>query len=374
MTRLHRWVFILGWIGCFFSASVQAAVHQSRDHLFRTVVLAEGLNYPWSMAFLPGGKFLVTERPGGLKVIDLFSKIESVMGLPKITAYGQGGLLDVILDPAFAENRRLYFTYTAPGQGGIGTEVVRAELRGNRLEKINVLFRMAPKVESHRHFGSRLLWLDDATVLVTLGDRGFRPLAQQLNNHMGAIVRLHPDGRVPSDNPFVNEMGAREEIFSYGHRNVQGITRDPRNGRIWAIEHGPQGGDELNLIKPKVNYGWPVITYGVNYVIGTRIGLGPKLKGMAQPAYQWTPSIAPSGLAIYLGERFPQWKGSLFVGALKFRLLSRLILDGQRIVDEEWLLEDTLGRIRDVRAGPDGFIYLLTDARNGKLIRLEPVL
>ena len=204
MTRLHRWVFILGWIGCFFSASVQAAVHQSRDHLFRTVVLAEGLNYPWSMAFLPGGKFLVTERPGGLKVIDLFSKIESVMGLPKITAYGQGGLLDVILDPAFAENRRLYFTYTAPGQGGIGTEVVRAELRGNRLEKINVLFRMAPKVESHRHFGSRLLWLDDATVLVTLGDRGFRPLAQQLNNHMGAIVRLHPDGRVPSDNPFVN--------------------------------------------------------------------------------------------------------------------------------------------------------------------------
>jgi glucose/arabinose dehydrogenase len=239
---------------------------------------------------------------------------------------------------------------------------------------LQVIIRLQRKTATSYHFGSRLLVDQAGHLYITIGDRGDRPRAQDLTDHAGSVIRLHADGSVPKDNPFLSQQGAKPEIYSYGHRNPQGMTLHPESGKVWIHEHGPQGGDELNIIDMGRNYGWPIITYGVNYVIGTSIGEGTHKQGMQQPNYYWVPSIAPSGMAFYSADKFPNWKGSLFVGSLKFQLLVRLILDGDKVVGEERLLKGELGRIRDVRTGPDGFLYLLTDEPNGKLIRLEPAL
>jgi glucose/arabinose dehydrogenase len=339
----------------------------------RVVVLTEGLEHPWSLAFLPDGRWLVTERPGRLRVVrDGRVDPRPVEGLPAIAAQGQGGLLDVTLHPRYAETGWVYLSYAARGEGGIGTEVLRGRLRENRLDDVEVIFRMQPKSGAGRHFGCRLVFDRTGYLYVTLGDRGEQDRAQDLTDHRGTIVRLHDDGRVPVDNPFRDRPGARPEIFTYGNRNVQGAALHPATGVLWAHEHGPQGGDEVNVIRAGTNYGWPVITYGRNYGTGTRIGEGTHKAGMAQPVHVWVPSIAPSGMAFYQGSRFPGWRGSLFVGALVSRLLVRLELDGERVAREERLLQDVLGRIRDVRAGPDGFLYLVTDESPGVVARLEP--
>ncbi len=345
----------------------------SEEGGFKLVVLVEGLDHPWGLAFLPDGRLLVTERSGRLRLIaDGRLDPEPVQGLPAVSSYGQGGLLDVVLHPEFERNRLVYVSYAAAGSGGFGTEVARGRLVEHRLEYVEVIFRALPKSDGGRHFGSRLVFANDGLLYISLGDRGYRANGQDLSTHAGSIIRLHDDGSVPEDNPFVGRSGARPEIFTYGNRNVQGMTLEPGTGKLWAHEHGPQGGDEVNIVRAGTNYGWPVITYGRNYGIGTQIGEGTHKDGMAQPVLQWTPSIAPSGMAFYYGERFPNWKGNLFVGSLKFEFLARLELDGERVVHQERLLEGVMGRIRDVRQGPDGFIYLLSDEGDGVLARIEP--
>lgn len=350
------------------------AVYDSQAHAFRVVTLARGLDHPWGLAFLPDGRFLVTERPGRLRLVGPEGTLDPqpIDGVPPVAAYGQGGLLDVALHPRFAENRLVYLSYSARGDGGIGTEVARGRLNGHRLENVEVIFRQTPKSGGGRHFGSRLVFDRQGYLYVTLGDRGEMERAQRLDDLAGKIVRLTEDGRVPQDNPFVGRSGARPEIYSLGNRNVQGAALHPRTGELWTHEHGPQGGDEVNVIRAGVNYGWPVITYGVEYGIGTRIGEGTHKPGMAQPLHYWVPSIAPSGMAFYIGDKFPRWREDVFVGALKDQSLVRLRLQGERVVEEERLLKGGLGRIRDVRTGPDGYLYVLTDARNGILARLEP--
>jgi len=377
---LSRRTILVGGLGGLAALAARRAhgaregrVVRSERHAVQVVVVTEGLEHPWSLAFLPDGRWLVTERPGRLRVVRE-GKVEPkpVEGLPEIAAYGQGGLLDVALHPRYAETGWVYLSYAARGEGGIGTEVLRGHLRGARLEDVQVIFRMQPKSGATRHFGCRLVFDRTGHLYVTLGDRGDQDRAQDLTDHRGTIVRLHDDGRVPADNPFRSHPGARPEIFTYGNRNVQGAALHPATGVLWAHEHGPQGGDEVNVIRAGTNYGWPVITYGRNYGTGTAIGEGTHKPGMAQPVHVWVPSIAPSGMAFYQGDRFPGWRGSLFVGALVSRLLVRLELDGQRVVREERLLQDVLGRIRDVRVGPDGLLYLLTDANTGVVARLEP--
>ncbi|HEY7742686.1 MAG TPA: PQQ-dependent sugar dehydrogenase [Burkholderiales bacterium] len=346
----------------------------SEEHAFRVVRLVERLEHPWGLAFLPDGRMLVTERPGRLRVIARDGKLvpEAVSGLPPVAAYGQGGLMDVALHPRFAENGLVYLSFAARGEGGYSTEVARGRLSGGRLEDVQVIFRQLPKSGGGRHFGSRLVFDREGFLYITLGDRGEQDRAQKPDDHAGSVIRLHDDGRVPKDNPFVGRPGWKPEKYTLGNRNIQGAALHPGTGLLWAHEHGPQGGDEVNVIRAGVNYGWPVITYGVNYGFGTRIGEGTAKAGMAQPLHYWVPSIAPSGMAFYTGERFPRWRGDLFVGALRDQMLVRLRLDGEKVVKEERLLKDVVGRIRDVRNGPDGLLYLLTDEPRGVLARLEP--
>jgi len=354
---------------------VLAQVFDSEVQRFRLNIVCAGLEHPWSLAFLPDRRMLVSERPGRLRLIDADGRLdpEPVRGLPPVAAVGQGGLLDIALHPRFAETGWIYLSYVAEGTGGYGTEVLRARFRGRTLSEVQVLFRMHPKSSGGQHFGSRLVFDRQGLLFITLGDRGDQQRAQRLDDHAGSIIRLHDDGRVPADNPFVDRPGARPEKFTLGNRNVQGAALHPRSGELWTHEHGPQGGDEINLIRSGVNYGWPVITYGRNYGTGTPIGEGTAKAGMAQPLHQWTPSIAPSGMAFYTGDRFPAWRGDLFVGALRDQMLLRLKLDGERVVHQEPLLKTAIGRIRDVRNGPDGLLYLLTDSPRGVLARLEPV-
>ncbi|WP_442900206.1 PQQ-dependent sugar dehydrogenase, partial [Geoalkalibacter sp.] len=354
-------LFLSGFLWQRSSAPGEEKRIESQEHSFRLVTLVTGLEHPWSLAFLPDGRMLVSERPGRLRVIEN-GKLDPtpVSGLPEIGAAGQGGLLDVALHPRFAENGLIYLAYAARGAGGIGTEVARGRLVENRLEDVDVLFSMEPKTDNRRHFGSRLVFDRQGMLYITLGDRGEMERAQRPDDHAGSVIRLHDDGRVPTDNPFVGRQGWKPEKFTLGNRNIQGATLHPETGELWAHEHGPQGGDEINIIRAGRNYGWPVITHGVNYVTGTRIGEGTHKDGMEQPLYQWTPSIAPSGMAFYTGDKFPRWRGDLFVGALRDQMLVRLRLDGERVVKEERLLQGTLGRIRDVRQGPDGYLYLLT--------------
>ena len=347
---------------------------KTQEHVVRLVKVVEGLEYPWGLAFLPDGRMLVTERPGRLRIVGKDGKLvpQAVAGLPQVAVHGQGGLLDVALHPRFTQNDLVYLSYAARGEGGISTEVARGRLSANRLENVEVIFRQQPKSGSGRHFGSRLVFDREGYLYITLGDRGDMERAQKADDHAGSVIRLHDDGRVPADNPFVGKPGWKPEKYTFGNRNIQGAALHPRTGQLWTHEHGPQGGDEVNVIRAGVNYGWPVITYGVNYGIGTKIGEGAHKPGMAQPLHYWVPSIAPSGMAFYTGNRFPAWRGDLFLGALRDQVLVRLKLDGDKIVSEERMLKNVLGRIRDVRSGPDGYLYLLTDESNGALTRIEP--
>ncbi|MDJ1159253.1 PQQ-dependent sugar dehydrogenase [Chelatococcus sp. SYSU_G07232] len=338
--------------------------------------LARGLEHPWGLAFLPDGRMLVTERPGRLRIVTASGQVlPALSGVPRVAARGQGGLLDVALDPRFAENRLVYLTYAEPRSNGLsGTTVARGHLNSaaTGLEGTTVIFRQEPGHTGGNHFGSRLAFTPDGTLFVTLGDRfTLRDKAQDLTTHLGKIVRVRPDGSVPPDNPFVGREGARPEIWSYGHRNVQGAALHPSSGELWAIEHGPRGGDEVNIARRSLNYGWPVITYGIDYS-GAKIGIGTAKEGMEQPIFYWDPSIAPSGAAFYTADRFPGWRGSLFTGALAGQMLVRLELAGNRVTHEERMLEELGERIRDVRQGPDGLLYLLTDADDGRILRLRP--
>lgn len=338
--------------------------------------VATGLKSPWALAFLPDGDMLVSEKDGNLLVVSPDGKASKPLsGVPEVDSRGQGGLLDVVLDPKFAENRMVYITFSEAGDGGNGTAVARGRLRDDRsgLDDTQVIFQQLPKVQSTGHYGSRLAFGPDGTLFVTLGERQrFQERAQQLSTHFGKVVRINADGGVPGDNPYADGRdGARREIWSYGHRNPQSAAINPATGRLWVVEHGAKGGDEINIPEAGKNYGWPVISYGVNYD-GSKIGEGREKSGMEQPLHYWDPSIAPSGMAFYTGDLFPQWRGDLFVGALKTKELVRVDLDGDRVVGEEKLLTDLGARIRDVRQGPDGALYVLTDATNGKLLRLIP--
>jgi glucose/arabinose dehydrogenase len=347
---------------------------ESEKHAFRVVRLVEGLSFPWSIAFLPDGRMLVTERDGRLRIVSRDFKLDPkpVEGVPAVVATGQGGLFDVALHPKFAENQIIYLAYNGAGNGGWGTELVRARLDGHRLVESKTLFRLDPKSRAGQHFGGRIVFDRHGYLYLTLGDRGSKDRAQRLDDHAGSVIRLHDDGRVPQDNPFTKRSGARPEKYTLGNRNMQGAALHPVTGELWTHEHGPQGGDEINVMRAGRNYGWPVITYGVNYGIGTRIGEGTHKEGMEQPLYKWVPSIAPSGMAFYQGDKFPRWQGNILVGALRSEMLVRLELDGEKIVREERLIKGVLGRIRDVRVGPDGYVYLLTDDSEGVLARLEP--
>lgn len=351
----------------------RALEFRSEEHAFRVVKVVEGLERPWSLAFLPEGGMLITEKPGRLRLVREGKLVpQPLQGLPAVAEQGQGGLFDIVLHPRFAQNRLVYFAFSARGSDGVGTELARARLAGERLENVEILFRQSPKGRTGLHFGGRIVFDRAGFVYLTLGDRGEMPRAQRPDDHAGSVIRLHDDGRVPEDNPFVGKAGWKPEKFTLGNRNIQGAALHPGTGRIWTHEHGPQGGDEINIVRPGVNYGWPVITHGVNYGTGTRIGEGTQKEGMAQPLHYWVPSIAPSGMAFYEGNRFPRWQGDLFVGALRDQMLVRLRLDGERVVKEERLLKGALGRIRDVRSSPDGYLYLLTDESSGALVRLEP--
>jgi glucose/arabinose dehydrogenase len=340
----------------------------------RVQTVAAGLEHPWGLAFLPDGRMLVTERPGRLRIVGGDGRVsEPLAGVPQVFARGQGGLLDVALDPRFAENRLVYLSYAEPGEGGTaGTAVARGRLGEGRLEDVRVIYRQQPKVGGAQHFGSRLVFARDGTLFVTQGDRyAYREGAQDLSVGFGKIVRIHPDGSVPRDNPFVGRPGARPEIWSYGHRNVQGAALHPETGDLWTAEHGARGGDELNRPEAGKNYGWPVITYGVDYS-GATIGEGTAKPGMEQPVYYWDPVIAPSGMTFYTGGALPGWKGSVFIGSLRPGLLVRLTLADGRVAREERYLAELRERIRDVRQGPDGLLYLLTDSPDGRLLRVVP--
>ncbi len=342
--------------------------------------VASGLENPWGLAFLPDGRMLVTERPGRLRIVSRSGTVSApVANVPPVFANGQGGLLDVALAPDFADSRMIYFSYAEPREGAAGTSVARGKLMeeaGNAwLDGVQVIFRQQPASGGSNHFGSRLVFARDGSLFITLGDRySLREKAQDLSTHIGKIVRIWPDGTVPDDNPFAKANGPRPEIWSYGHRNVQGAALDPVTGRLWTVEHGARGGDELNHPEAGRNYGWPVITYGRDYT-GLAIGEGTAKPGMEQPVKYWDPSISPSGLTFYTGDLFPAWKGDLFAGALSGSRLVRLRLDGdkQRVTEEEDLLEDLGERIRDVVQGPDGALWLLTDDPGaGRVLRVAP--
>ncbi|HEU4829699.1 MAG TPA: PQQ-dependent sugar dehydrogenase [Gemmatimonadales bacterium] len=340
-------------------------------------VLARGLVHPWAVEPLPNGDLLVTERPGRLRIVTAAGQLgEPIAGLPEVDARGQGGLLDVALSPSFSSDRTIFWSYSEARDGGNATSVARGALSADRrsVENVQVIFRALPTYDGTMHFGSRLAFGPDGKLYVTLGERSdtpMRPQAQQLGSHMGKIVRIDSDGTVPGDNPFVGEAGARPEIWTLGHRNVQASAFDGE-GRFWVVEHGTRGGDELNLIEKGKNYGWPIVAYGIEYAGGLIPGAVTARDGYEQPVYYWDPVIAPSGAQFYSGEAFPAWRGSLFVGGMKDTRLVRLTLDGERVSGEEHLLADRGQRIRDVRQGPDGALYIVTDEDSGELWKVAP--
>ena len=347
---------------------------RSTAGVVRAETVVEGLEHPWGLAFLPDGRILVTERPGRLRIVGNDGRLSApVAGVPAVYAQGQGGLLDVAIDPEFASNGMVYLSFAEPdGSGNAGTSVARGRLAGERLENVQVIYRQTPKLPGGGHYGSRLVFAPDGRLFVTQGDRqGWRERAQDLSQGMGKIVRIEKDGRVPADNPFVNRQGALREIWSYGHRNVQGAALDPATGRLWTVEHGARGGDELNHPEAGKNYGWPVITYGRDYS-GRSIGEGVAKEGMEQPVYYWDPVIAPSGMIFYTGDAIPGWKGSILIGGMASQVLVRLELKDGRVVKEERYLGELETRFRDVQQGPDGFVYVVTDEGNGKLLRVRP--
>jgi len=364
-----------------FALQVSAAQTNAPDPAKPTGARAEGvvsgLVHPWGLAFLPNGDMLVTERPGRVRYLAKGGFVsDPLQGAPKAVAGGQGGMLDIAVAPDFETTRDVYISFSE-SRGGYkaGTSIARLKLDGAgkdaRFTDLKIIFRQQPAYDTGRHYGSRIVFAPDGKLLVTLGDRAYREEAQNLAQHVGKVVRLNRDGSVPKDNPFVGKSGAKPEIWSYGHRNQQAAAIHPGTGKLWTVEHGARGGDELNIPEAGKNYGWPVISYGTHYS-GQKIGAGRSKSGMEQPAYYWDPSIAPSGMAFYTGDKHPKWRENLFVGALKYRQIRRLILDGDKVIAEENLLKGLGQRIRAIRQSPDGHIYFLTDSRRGQVMRLLP--
>jgi glucose/arabinose dehydrogenase len=345
----------------------------STPGVLRAETVVRGLENPWGLDFLPDGRMIITERPGRLRIATRDGTLgEPVTGVPAVYARGQGGLLDVALDPDFANNQLVYLTYAEPDGDRAGTSAARGRLVGNALADVRVIYRQRPKYEGGGHYGSRIVFANDGTLFITQGDRmNHREKAQDLRETLGKVVRIHPDGRVPADNPFVGRDAALPEIWSYGHRNMQGATRHPVTGALWTIEHGARGGDELNHPEAGRNYGWPVITYGRDYT-GFRIGEGVAKEGMEQPVYYWDPVIAPSGMTFYTGDRYDGMRGDLFIGSLSPGGLVRLTMQDGKVVRETRYLGELRERIRDVVQGPDGYLYLLTDSRDGRVLRVVP--
>ena len=346
------------------------------DVKLASTVVAAGLEHPWGLALLPDGRWLVTERPGRLRIITAEGqKGEPITGLPAVAARGQGGLLDVAVGPTFAQDRLIYWAYSEPREGGNATSVARGRLSddGTKVENVQVIFRALPTYDGDKHFGGALAFAPDGKLFITLGERSdapMRPQAQDLGSHMGKVIRINADGSVPADNPFVNTAGARPEIWSLGHRNVQGVAITP-TGQVWTIEHGTRGGDEVNHDRAGVNYGWPIVAYGTEYAGGAINGGVTAREGLEQPVYYWDPVIAPGGATFYEGAMFPGWRGNLLVAGLKEKHIARLVLQNDRVVGEERLLTDLGERIRDVAVGPDGAVWAITDETDGKLVRLS---
>jgi aldose sugar dehydrogenase len=367
---------LLGLFLCAGSAAAQAQRSpqpKPLDGELQITTVAKGLEHPWSLELLPDGSLLVTERPGRLRTVSPDGRVsQPLTGLPKVFARGQGGLLDVALSPGFSQDRMIYFSYAEPGDGGAGTAVARGRLAEGLVEAVQVIWRQTPKVQGNNHFGSRLVFARDGNLFVTVGERfNYRDQAQNLANTLGKIIRLHPDGTIPKDNPLVGRDGVKPEIWSYGHRNVQAATIHPETGQLWTVEHGARGGDELNHPQAGKNYGWPVITYGIDYS-GAKIGEGTSKANMEQPVYYWDPVIAPSGALFYSGKAWPQWRGNLLIGSLTPGLLVRLEMAGDRVSNEARYLAELKERIRDVQQASDGALYLITDDANGRILRVEP--
>lgn len=345
---------------------------RTQTGMITVATVARGLEHPWGLAFLPDGSMLVTERPGRMRIVSRDGRIsEPLSGIPRVFAQGQGGLLDVALDPDFRSNRLVYVTYAEPGAGGASTAAARGRLKQDRsgLEDVQAIFRQEPKVSGPNHFGSRLAFSPDGKLFVTTGERfKFEP-AQDISNHLGTVIRINPDGSVPPDNPFVGRKDARPEIWSYGHRNIQGAAINPASGQLWIAEMGPRGGDELNIPQPGRNHGWPLVSWGAHYD-GRSIPNPSTRPDLADAIYHWTPAVAPSGFLFYTGDAFPDWRGDALIGGLVAQAIVRLTLDGDRVVREERI--PLRARIRDVRQGPDGAIYALTDEDDGKILRLTP--
>lgn len=364
--------YIVTLLFFIYPVHLNAEAIQSEKLTFQLDRIAK-LEKPWGMTFLPSGDMLVTQKSGTLHIIrDGRLLKKTVKGLPVIKENWQGGLLDVAIDPDFANNRLIYLSYVAKDKDGYGTEVLRGRLSKDKLKDVEVIFKALPKQGGGRHFGSRLIFDNDGYLYISLGDRGHRPNGQDLTTHAGSLIRINSDGSIPSNNPFVKASGVRPEIYTYGNRNIQGMTLHPDTGEVWTHEHGPQGGDEVNLMKAGKNYGWAEITYGVNYGIGTKIGDGTEREDVTPPIHYWIPSIAPSGMTFYDGDLFPEWKNNLFVGSLKFRQLVRLTLEKNKVVAEERIDLRKYGRVRDVRQGPDGRLYFLAGGGKGGVFRMSP--
>ncbi|MFY7921645.1 MAG: PQQ-dependent sugar dehydrogenase [Gemmatimonas sp.] len=390
---MRRWFSLIVLAGCSASPAstpaeettgVQPPGQQLADRSptpssTRGVVTAEtvvsGLVNPWAIEFLPDGRALVTERPGRLRLLSPGGQLSAPLaGVPAVYAQGQGGLLDVAIDPQFTQNQLVYLSFAESGAGGAGTAVARGRLTGNALLDVQVIYRQTPKLDGGGHYGARLVFAADGKLLVTQGDRmNWRDRAQDLSMGQGKIMRINTDGSVPADNPFVGNTTAQREIWSYGHRNVQSAALDPSTGQLWTVEHGARGGDELNRPERGKNYGWPIITYGVDYS-GARIGEGSAKAGLEQPVYYWDPVIAPSGMTFYMANAIPGWKGSILVGSLSPGALVRLELTNGRVAREVRYLGELGERIRDVTVGPDGFVYVVTDSGNGRVLRIKPVI
>lgn len=377
MSTLHSKAFLP--VAILF-ASLSPAASETRSFDTEAVklnaeIIADGLENPWGLDFLPNGEAIITERPGRIRILTKDGLSEPLAGVPKVRARGQGGLLDIAIANDFATSGTVFFTFSEPGSSGAGTALARAKLvregNGGRLDDVKVIFAMSKKTGTNHHYGSRIVPRPDGTLFITTGDRGQGKRAQDMFDHAGAVIRINADGTIPKDNPFADGKKAAPELWSKGHRNLQGATFDPVTNSLVTVEHGAKGGDEVNRPEAGKNYGWPVITYGVNYS-GAKIGVGVEAPGYEQPLFYWDPSIAPSGLAAYDGDMFPEWKGDLLVGSLKFALLSRLDRDDSgNIVKEERMLEGEFGRIRDVNVAPDGSLWLLTDEDDGAIIRLS---
>jgi len=377
-----RFLFSLPILLLAVPAFAQGSIVKSDKANFRVETFATGLENPWSLAFLPDGRMLVTERPGRLRILDKDGKLSPpVEGVPAVAAVGQGGLLDIVLAPDFAQSKIVYLSFAEPrGPSGAvnpnSTSLASARFveEGGKakLTDVKIIFRQEPPIAGGFHFGSRIAIARDGAIFLTTGERNLKTPSQDLTGHLGKVIRIRADGSVPPDNPFVGRADAKPEIWSYGHRNIQSAAIHPVTGKLWIVEHGPKGGDEINIPEKGKNYGWPVIGFGVDYS-GAVIHESTHKEGMEQPIYYWTPSIAPSGMAFYTGDAFPGWRGNLFVGALALNHLNRLELNGEKIVKEERLLADLGHRIRDVRQGPDGTLWLLTDARDGKVLHVVPV-